>query len=1064
LRGAARRHVEEANVLVDFTVAAMRAQHRTSPGLSILEHPEDLGRTTNGTPGTVWQLEKVKELGTDEGVLTGALLQSEFGTAYSKPTRLLGRLPGLHDKTAPGWPSFDAEDTYIGPLPKYGTEGGPRSPQGTARLIGSSQGRFATAAAAAWPTPLCDWLARLVRDAVMSHQATASNPGEPVALTSEPRGSPGASDPSEGSRTVDAPGLAASGKPIRRRITAEEFARLATGGNLGPNEVYVGRGGRGVLGSKWGNPFRLSAGVDRATAVAQFGDYLENSTALRAQLGELEGKDLLCHCGPEVPCHADVLLEAAAVRRDETAQGADDDHPVRVPTVRGEPEEGTVEAPSCGWHGLGPTRRARHMGGDRPYHDGGGLCSPGRWPPSRRRLPQCLPLLKDHILGQFTKAIREMSGGSEDPRRFMMRMCLGHFKECPFTEGALAEVRATVRALIDMPASEDVVAEGQVFHLALMSRLLQAYGDPDWEFVKNLADGVPLGVGTEMPRAPAVFEEKDRWRLAEEPEQGTDAQGNYQSVAPFLDQVRDLFKEEAAKGWMRELPVTEARALYGERLAIAALGVVDEGTKIRVIHDGSNQVLVNHKIRVRDQTRCPGAGELRTLIQERLARGLKSFAILGDVSKAHRRIKVKKEDWGLQACQLDPGTVWVNTVGTYGMGSAAYYWARFGAGVLVRLPHYVAGKEDSLEILLYVDDFLFLPYDSRGIVLAGALIFLLVALGVPLRWDKCRGGERVDWIGYWADLWGGQLGISERRATWLVEWMRLQVKKGHTELSEFTSVLGRLCFALGPLEHLRPFVAPLFAWVAARGHAGSAQLPWSVAFIFTLLAEELSGGGRVAKIQPAPAQLGMAFRADAKAEGMVVRIGGWECIHGTPPGRARWFAVDLDRVNAPWAFARGEPFRTIAALELFATLICVVVFSTGWPEGAQGAMAVQGVTDNAGNTFAVTRLMSSKFPLIVILAELAMQLRRRAVSLDLQWVPRDQNEEADALTNGAYGSFDPRRRLPVDPARIEWLVLPRLLEVSEALYKDIQELKSAKGAANAAPHRRAHGFRQANPW
>jgi len=184
------------------------------------------------------------------------------------------------------------------------------------------------------------------------------------------------------------------------------------------------------------------------------------------------------------------------------------------------------------------------------------------------------------------------------------------------------------------------------------------------------------------------------------PEPSTDAQGNYQSVAPFIDQVRALSKEEAAKGWMQELPVAAARAAYGGRLVIAAVGVVDEGTDIRVIHDGSNQVLVNHKMRVRDQTRCHGAGKLRTLVQERLASGLKFFAILGGVSKALRRIKVKKEDWGVQACQLDPGTAWVNTVGTYGMGAAAYYWARFGAAVLVRLPYYVAGKDDSLEILL----------------------------------------------------------------------------------------------------------------------------------------------------------------------------------------------------------------------------------------------------------------------------------------------------------------------------------------------------------------------------
>ena len=91
--------------------------------------------------------------------------------------------------------------------------------------------------------------------------------------------------------------------------------------------------------------------------------------------------------------------------------------------------------------------------------------------------------------------------------------------------------------------------------------------------------------------------------------------------------------------------------------------------------------------------------------------------------------------------------MWLNTVGTYGIGSAAYYWARFGAAVLVRLLHYIAGEDGSLEVLLYVDDFLLLPFDAQGVVLSGALIFLLVALGAPLRWDKCRGGERVDWIG-----------------------------------------------------------------------------------------------------------------------------------------------------------------------------------------------------------------------------------------------------------------------------------------------------------------------------
>ena len=83
----------------------------------------------------------------------------------------------------------------------------------------------------------------------------------------------------------------------------------------------------------------------------------------------------------------------------------------------------------------------------------------------------------------------------------------------------------------------------------------------------------------------------------------------------------------------------------------------------------------------------------------------------------------------------------------------------------------------------------------------------------------------MDWIGFWTDLWAGHLGISEKRAVWLSGWMMKQVEAGRTDLADFTSVLGRLCFSMGPLEFLRPLIAPLFAWGAAVGHKGSIQMP-----------------------------------------------------------------------------------------------------------------------------------------------------------------------------------------------------------------------------------------------
>ena len=88
------------------------------------------------------------------------------------------------------------------------------------------------------------------------------------------------------------------------------------------------------------------------------------------------------------------------------------------------------------------------------------------------------------------------------------------------------------------------------------------------------------------------------------------------------------------------------------------------------------------------------------------SQGLKQFLLMGDVSKAHRRVKVKEEDWGYQACRLHPGKVWVNCVGTYGIASAGYWWGRLAAGLLVRLFYYLVGGTGDQDMFLYSDDFL----------------------------------------------------------------------------------------------------------------------------------------------------------------------------------------------------------------------------------------------------------------------------------------------------------------------------------------------------------------------
>ena len=238
LQGSSLMQARCANTLVDFTAEVLAAQMETSPGLTILEHPEDLGKTGKDVPGSIWQLAKIRALESQGEVDTGAIRQSDFGTAYQKPTRLLGRLPGLAGHMFVGWPCFDEEGHYTGPLPKFtGT---------AARLIGRKGNSFKTTDTAAWPERLCHLLARLAIAAVRnSAQAEAltkgvcgGDAGEDSAATPDPGGQPREDD---GGVTDVVP----RGAPSRRRITQAELDTLANGNKLKDDVMYVGRGGRG---------------------------------------------------------------------------------------------------------------------------------------------------------------------------------------------------------------------------------------------------------------------------------------------------------------------------------------------------------------------------------------------------------------------------------------------------------------------------------------------------------------------------------------------------------------------------------------------------------------------------------------------------------------------------------------------------------------------------------------------------------------------------------------------------------------------------------------------------
>ena len=205
----------------------------------------------------------------------------------------------------------------------------------------------------------------------------------------------------------------------------------------------------------------------------------------------------------------------------------------------------------------------------------------------------------------------------------------------------------------------------------------------------------------------------------------------------------------------------EAARLYPGRLKVAALAVLEEKPdQFRVIHDGTNTIHLNHHIRVRDHEEFPCVGDFcGALRADALANGAGGFfGLVFDISKAHRRVCVSRADWGLMGCALDKEPrdnkgswkVHLNTVGTYGIGSASFWWGKLG-GLLARLCYAAVGK--TLRWLFrFADDYVAVvkaPGLWRPLL---TLLIFLEMLSVSSEWRKVMGGCQVDWIGFRINL------------------------------------------------------------------------------------------------------------------------------------------------------------------------------------------------------------------------------------------------------------------------------------------------------------------------
>ena len=184
-----------------------------------------------------------------------------------------------------------------------------------------------------------------------------------------------------------------------------------------------------------------------------------------------------------------------------------------------------------------------------------------------------------------------------------------------------------------------------------------------------------------------VYEKKERkgddaipptW---DEEEKEASLRGNYASAKDHMERVKHHVEADVKKGWMVCVPLSKAQEEYGGDLQVALLGAVPkdkEWSDVRVVHDGTHGLQVNSQIQQPNKMAFPQFDDVDCAMKAFKADGPSSRALLAfDVKSAHRLIPIHRRDWGLQACRLDKEEeVLLNTRGTFGVASAAFWWGR----------------------------------------------------------------------------------------------------------------------------------------------------------------------------------------------------------------------------------------------------------------------------------------------------------------------------------------------------------------------------------------------------
>ena len=273
--------------------------------------------------------------------------------------------------------------------------------------------------------------------------------------------------------------------------------------------------------------------------------------------------------------------------------------------------------------------------------------------------------------------------------------------------------------------------------------------------------------------------------------------------------------------------------------------------------------------------------------------------------------------------------------------------------------------------------------------------------------------------------------------------MKVAASKFIVQTREFAEFLGRLGFVAQLLTWMKAHLSPLYSWAAATSSGMVAKLPETVILSLKYLLKELSADSfLVSALRPAHFSTDQ-FRTDAKCTDDMVVIAGWECTGD----RRRWFSLTITEDVAPYLFKSGKGAQWAStSAELLASL--AALFAFGWLEVSSRRRSLPLVlnagTDNQSNEALSQKRATTKWPLMIINMQLSVLLSAARLQLNLVWRPRDQNTEADALTNGIFDGFKSADRIAFKYEDLPLMLLHELWETKKEFDEAKKKASSSK--------------------